>query len=65
MLHVRFEGKSYDLGDRVPVLDGMNDADVKGAVARFLDVDQSRLEKYVVDRTPTGHVIVRPEALYG
>jgi hypothetical protein len=43
----------------------MNDADVKGAVARFLGVDQKLLEKYVVDRTPTGHVIVRPEALYG
>jgi hypothetical protein len=66
VLHVRFEGRSYEVGALDARLDaGMNDAQVRERVAQLLDVGIDRLTGYVVDRAPTGHVIVRPEAVYG
>ncbi|MEM9068802.1 MAG: hypothetical protein AAGE52_09865 [Myxococcota bacterium] len=66
MLHLRFEGRSYDLSPIELRLDAaMSDAQIKTRIAQFLDVGLDRIEPYVVDRSPTGHVIVRPEAVYG
>lgn len=65
-VHVRFEGKSFD----VPVaqLDvdvGSSDRNVKAALAGYLDVAGSRFNNYVVERHENGNVTVRPEAVFG
>jgi hypothetical protein len=66
MLHVRFEGKSYDFGaDQADVDRSMDDGQVRRATARLLEVDPSRLAGYQVDRPESGELIVRPQAVYG
>lgn len=66
MIHVRFEGRSYDFDlAELPLHAGLTDNAIKQRVAQKLDVGLDRLAPYVVDRSPTGHLIVRPEALYG
>ncbi len=66
MVHIRFEGNSFDLAERqLGVAVGMNDAQIKQQVARHLDVKPERFRLYVVDRTENGDLIVRPEAVYG
>ena len=66
VLHIRFEGRSFD----IPLADldvGVMsaDADVKGALARYLDVAEAKLRDYVVDRHETGNMTVRPQAVFG
>ncbi|HZP80656.1 MAG TPA: hypothetical protein VFB21_03375 [Chthonomonadaceae bacterium] len=66
MVHVRFEGRSYDLTEwQLNLTPDMNDAEIKERLARHFDVEQRRLASYVVDRAPEGNLIVRPEAVYG
>lgn len=66
MVHVRFEGRSYDITEtQLSVTAGMNDTTVKERLAQHFDVKRDRLESYVVDRRPSGDLIVRPEAVYG
>ena len=66
MVHVRFEGKSYDLQDaRLGVQSGYDDQQIKAQLARYFDVGIGWFEAYVVDRPQTGVLIVRPEAVYG
>jgi hypothetical protein len=66
MVHVRFEGRSYDFNaEHLGLTERMSDAEIKQVVARHLEVPQARLVDYVVDRRPGGAVIVRPEAVYG
>ena len=66
MVHIRFEGRSADVPKtQLGIAVGMNDVAVKERVARHLDVDSDRLSAYVIDRRPSGDLIVRPEAVYG
>lgn len=66
MVHVRFEGRSYDVTERHLGIDAeMGDRAIKERVARHLEISARRLEPYVVDRRPGGDTIVRPEAVYG
>ena len=66
MVHVRFEGRSYDVTERHLGINGeMSDLAIKERVARHLEVPARRLTPYVVDRRPGGDTIVRPEAVYG
>lgn len=66
MVHVRFEGRSYDMTEtQLGVTAGMNDTAVKERLAQHLDVGGDRLQYYVVDRRPSGDLIIRPEAVYG
>ena len=66
MLHVRYAGRSYDFADRqVDVKAAFSDDEIKNRVAGELDLSVDQLEGYVIDRSPTGDVIVRPEAVYG
>lgn len=66
MVHVRFEGRSYDITEnQLGVTAGMNDTAVKERLAQHLDVGRDRLQSYVVDRRPSGDLIIRPEAVYG
>ncbi len=43
----------------------MNDSAVKELLAQHFDVHLNRLQSYVIDRRPSGDLIVRPEAVYG
>ena len=66
MLHVRFEGRSYDFeAEEADVDRSMDDGQVRRATARLLEVEPSRLASYQVDRPASGELIVRPQAVYG
>jgi hypothetical protein len=66
MVHVRFEGRSYDFDERrLELRTGMSDGEIKERLARQLEVGIDQLRTYVVDRGPSGDLIVRPEAVYG
>lgn len=66
MLHIRFEGKSYDLLlSQLGVGAAANDHEVRQAVAAYLDVGLDRLDGYVVERHRTGNLTLRPEAVFG
>ncbi|MBD2169594.1 hypothetical protein H6G04_35150 [Calothrix membranacea FACHB-236] len=66
MVHIRFEGHSVDVTEtQLGINTGMNDVAVKEQVARHLDVNCDRLEAYIIDRRPSGDLIIRPEAVYG
>jgi hypothetical protein len=66
MLHVRFEGRSFDLREaRLNINAGFDDNKIKEQVARHLEVPKARLDYYVIDRTTNGDLILRPEAVYG
>ncbi|MDX2273515.1 MAG: hypothetical protein NW237_16405 [Cyanobacteriota bacterium] len=66
MVHIRFEGRSYDLPEsRLNLTASMPDREIKQCLARHLDVSQERLQYYVIDRRPNGSLIIRPEAVYG
>jgi hypothetical protein len=66
MVHIRYDGRSFDVSEeQLRVHAGMNDREIKQQVARHFDVGAKQLDFYVVDRTPNGDLIVRPEAVYG
>ncbi len=66
MVHIRFEGRSLDLTEnQLGITAGMNDVAVKERISQHLDVQANRLSAYVVDRRPSGDLIIRPEAVYG
>lgn len=66
MLHLRFEGRSYDIpSEQLHLSQAVTDHQILDRVARHLDVAPERLRHYVVDRRPSGVVMVRPEAVYG
>ena len=66
MVHIRFEGRSVDVAEaRLGIVSGMNDVAVKERVSRHLEVNANCLSTYIVDRRPSGDLIIRPEAVYG
>ncbi|MEH2068773.1 MAG: hypothetical protein V7K47_11530 [Nostoc sp.] len=66
MVHIRFEGRSVDVVEtQLGITASMNDVAVKQQVAQHLDINNDRLSAYIVDRRPSGDLIVRPEAVYG
>ena len=66
MVHVRFEGHSYDVAERqLNITTGMNDIQIKEQLAQHFDVHQNRFSNYVIDRPASGNLIIRPEAVYG
>jgi hypothetical protein len=66
MIHVRNDGRSLDLlAEDLRVTAVMSDREIRQAVARHLDVALDAFEDLVVDRRPSGDVVLRPEAVYG
>jgi hypothetical protein len=66
VVHIRFDGLSRD----IPLADldlGVlsSDADIKRALAGFLEVPQAKLRDYVIDRHETGNLTIRPAAVFG
>lgn len=65
IVHVRYNGRSDELQLAALDLPGnANDAQIKQAVANYLDLALHALDHYVVVRTSSA-IIVRPEAIYG
>ena len=66
VIHVRFAGQSFDIPLTLLGLGATSsDRDVKRTLARHLEVQDSRLNDYVVDRHENGNLTVRPEAVFG
>jgi hypothetical protein len=66
MVHIRYDGRSVDVREeQLRVNAGMTDREIKEQVARHFDLGLKQLDFYVVDRTPQGDLVVRPEAVYG
>jgi hypothetical protein len=66
MVHVRFEGRSWDIpAGALDLVDLTNDGEIVQALARHLDVAPARFASYVVERHQTGNVTVRPQAVFG
>ena len=66
MVHVRFDGRSLDYNEAaIGIHASMSDEQIKNRVAQHLDVARNKLDLYVVDRSPSGDLIIRPEAVYG
>ena len=66
VLHVRFGGHCFDIS--LPGLDigpGSSDAQVKRAVAEFLDVPTYRLDDHFIERHTNGNLTIRPQAVFG
>ena len=66
VVHIRFDGRSLDIpqGD-LDVGAASSDNEIKRALARHLEVPESKLRDYVIDRHDTGNMTVRPEAVFG
>lgn len=66
MLHIRFEGRSYDipLGE-LDIGDASTDPQIMQVVATRLEVSVDRLSAYVIEKHRTGNITVRPEAVFG
>lgn len=66
VVHVRFEGRSWDIAFGVLDLgDRSTDDEVRRALARYFDVPVRKLAAYVVERHANGNITVRPEAVFG
>jgi hypothetical protein len=66
VVHIRFEGRSLDVSQSdLDVGAASSDNEIKRALARYLETDESTLRDYVVDRHDTGNMTVRPEAVFG
>lgn len=66
MIHIRFEGRSYDIQEKDLGLEkSMNDNAIKQKLAQHFDVAINSFDYYVIDRRANGDLIVRPEAVYG
>jgi hypothetical protein len=66
VLHIRFEGRSFD----IPLADLdvgalSSDADIKRALAGYLNVAEAKFREHIVDRHETGNLTLRPEAVFG
>jgi len=66
VVHVRFAGRSFDVPfSSLDLGDTSSDAQIKRSLAGHLEVVESRLNDYVVDRHTNGNVTLRPEAVFG
>jgi len=66
-IHVRFDGRSIDIDlNELDVGVLSNDNQIRAAVAAYLEVPTQKLQAFAVDRnTETGHMTLRPEAVFG
>lgn len=66
VIHIRFEGKSQDIPvSELDIGETSSDADIKNAIAGFLDVEAEKLENYAVEHHANGNYTIRPEAVFG
>jgi hypothetical protein len=66
VVHIRFEGRSLDIPQsELDVGPASSDSEIKRVLARYLEVSETKLRDYVIDRHDTGNLTVRPEAVFG
>lgn len=66
VVHVRTQGRSRDIAlDLLELTTGSSDADIRAAVARFMEVPPQSLNSTVIERHENGNITVRPEAVFG
>ncbi len=66
MVHIRFEGRSYDVTEtQLGITENMKENAIKERLSQYFDVGKERFNYYVLDYRPSGDLIVRPEAVYG
>jgi hypothetical protein len=66
VLHIRFDGRSFDIPlSDLDVGTLSSDAEIKRALAGYLDVPEVKFRDYTIDRHETGNLTVRPEAVFG
>ena len=66
IVHIRFNGLSRDVALASLGLRAFaGDADLKHAIARYLDVNVTTLADHVLERHASGNVTLRPEAVFG
>ncbi len=66
MVHIRFEGRSYDVTEnQLGITENMKENAIKERLSQYFDVGKERFNSYVLDHRSSGDLIVRPEAVYG
>ena len=66
MVHIRFDGRSWDILCRdLDVSQMSSDDDVRRSLANYFDVGQGKFRAYVIERHQNGNMTVRPEAVFG
>lgn len=66
LIHIRVDGRSYDLTvAQLGLNAGHSDEQIKQRVARFLELPENRLTDTVLDRHANGNFTLRPEAVFG
>ena len=66
VLHVRFGGRSFDVPAAcLDVNPATEDRFIKRALAGHLEVPESQLRDYVIDRHANGNMTLRPMAVFG
>ena len=60
VVHIRFEGRSLDIPQsELDIGPASSDHEIKRVLARYLEVPESKLRDYVVDRHDTGNLNTR------
>lgn len=66
ILHIRFDGRSWDLDlATLDLGDVSTDSEVRAAAANALDVPPVKLASYQLEREADGHMTLRPQASFG
>jgi hypothetical protein len=66
LVHVRFDGRSFDVSaSQLDLSVGASDREIKQALARRLEVSERELADYTVDRHRNGNLTIRPNAIFG
>ena len=67
MLHIRFDGRSWDIPlTELAIGDDSTDNDIRNAAANHLGIPEQKLRPFAVDRNPeTNAITLRPEAVFG
>lgn len=66
-LHIRFQGRSVDVPlDEMDIGDLSSDQQIKQSAASHLEIPESKLAAFTVDRnSQTGDITLRPDAVFG
>lgn len=67
MLHVRVEGRSWDIPlAELDIGEGSTDNQIRNSAANWLGIPEQKLRSYAVDRNAaTNSLTLRPEAVFG
>ena len=66
VLHIRFDGRSFDIPlSDLDVGSMSSNEEVKRVLAGYLNVPEAKFRDYTVDRHETANLTVRPEAVFG